>query len=185
MSVRKYTGWNRNERTITGGATNQFIGLIFEADDDCTAVGVHVELSLCPEAPTTPDAHFNLTGWARIVVNRAGNLIPLILPSDQWWDPDVVDSFNDEDSGDSWAIVPFGIGGGLSASNLVGNTVTGAAANGLAPYAVTGLNLVLSPKTKRKLRRGDQVIVDLQYSNGAAGNGVVQESVVGTIFIEG
>lgn len=169
-STRKYVGFNRNERQIDGGATNQFTALRFTADDDMTVLGCHVEIALASEPPIAPGGSSNLAGYARIVVNRAGNGIPVIVPDLAWSiDAAQASQLNDADAGDTWAITAFALG---AARIGVEGTSQG-----------SSQNLVLSPATKRKLRRGDTIEVELQYSNGGTQQTATQEAVVGTLFV--
>lgn len=173
--VQKYTGFQRNERTITAGSTNQFSVLQFVADDDCTVVGVSAEVVIASE-PTdaATAANFSAAGYARLVVNRAGNTRPTTaVTSVASWGQQEADTLNDADAGDTWAISGLAIaGGGVISANS---------------SAQTSQNdrTTLAPRTKRKLRRGDSVEIETQYSNGGNGNAVFQEVVIGTIFIEG
>lgn len=172
--TRKFTGFNRNERTIPAGVTTQFAALVYTCEDQGgeTVVSVHVEIALGQEPPTATGAA-NVAGYARLCVNRAGNVIPLIQPNVDWDTVTVADTLNDEDSGDTWAITPFALGG--SVQPVAFGAVTGGA-----------VHLVLSPKTKRSLRKGDEMYVELNYSNGGGvDNAIIQEAVTGTTFIQG
>lgn len=177
--VRKYTGYNRNERTIAPAATNQFAALRYTCEDQGgeTVVSIHVELALNPEMLTDVGTS-NVAGYARLVVNRAGNVIPVVLTAFDWGEtaltPNII---NDEDSGDTWAITPFAFGAGLVLTPLI----SGAGMGGTGP-----VHLTLSPKTKRSLRKGDTVDVEIQYSNSGTGaSQPLQEVVTGTVFIQG
>lgn len=168
--VRKWTGWNRNERNITIGASQQFDALLFQAEEDTTIVMCHVEIAMCLE-PATDPGQSSLAGYARLRINRAGNAIPLIQPSDDWDAVGGTDTLSDADSMDTWAITPFALANS-------GFTLTG-------PGSPSGpVHLTLSPKTKRSLRRGDSLSVEINYSNGGNQNAAHQESVTGTIFTQ-
>lgn len=172
--VRKYVGFDRNERTIPAGTRSQFGDtLVFTADDDCTVVGISVEIAIAAEANESGGTTHSAAGYGRLVVNRAGNTVPLIEPTTSWSATDEADTLNDEDAGDTWAISPIAVAG------------NGAVFVSGAGYTSQNDRIVLAPRTKRKLRRGDQIYVETQYSNGGVGNAVFQEVVTGTIFIEG
>lgn len=174
--VAKFTGFYRNERTIAPAATNQFATLQYTCEDaDETVVGIHVEIAMNPEG-LTDEGSSNVAGYARIVVNRAGNTIPVVVSSQGWADVVTASNLNDEDTGDTWAITPFALGSTLGVLGVTGVGLMGS----------TGLHLVLSPATKRSLRKGDTVEVEIQYSNsGTGGSQPIQEVVTGTIFIHG
>lgn len=175
----KYTGYARNERTIAPGATNQFGTLTYTCADQGgeTIVSIHAEVSMNPETLTDP-GQSNIAGYARLVVNRQGNTIPVIAPFDDWSATGSVNGINDEDAGDTWAIVPFSFGTGLVITPLI---------SGAGMAGGTAAHVVLSPKTKRTLRKGDSVQVEIQYSNGAGGSASqpIQEVVTGTLFVQG
>lgn len=178
MVTRKYTGFARAERTISAAATNQFGALQYDCEDQGgeTIVSVHVEIALNPEN-LTDGGSSNVAGYARLVVNRSGNTIPVIVPSTDWDTTAVADAINDEDAGDTWAITPFAFG-----TAFVGAVIPAGA--GLS--GTTGVHLILSPKTKRSLRKGDALIVELQYSNsGTGGAQPIQECITGTLFVTG
>lgn len=172
MTVTKYTQWNRNERNITLGASQQFTPLVFTAEDNCTIVGIIVDIALGLEMPADPGST-SLAGYARIAIYRQGAAIPLIAPNGTWNTTGTaqVDTLLDEDSGDTWAIVPFAMAAAFGAGVALG-----------AGGPAGPVQLHLSPGTKRSLRRGDQCVVELQYSNGGDQNSANQESVTGTIF---
>lgn len=175
--TRKFTGWTRNERTIAAGATNQFNPLIYTCEDQGgeTIVSVHVEIALGAEPGTTESAS-NLAGYARLVINRAGNVIPQLGTTGDWDATTTPDTINDEDAGDTWAITPWALGGIVVAGVIFADSASGAGP----------IHLTLSPKTKRSLRKGDTLEVEIQYSNGGGtGNGIAQEAVTGTVFVQG
>lgn len=176
--VRKYTAFARAERTIAPAATNQFAGLIYTCEDQGgeTIVSVHVELALNPENLTDAGTS-NVAGFARLVIQRAGNSGPVIVPSADWDDVTTADVLNDADAGDTWAITPFAFGAGLVITPLI---------SGAGMSATGPVHLVLSPKTKRSLRKGDTMQVDIQYSNSGTGaSQPVQEAITATCFVQG
>lgn len=171
MTATKYTQFARAERNITLLPTSQqFTPLVFTSDDDITIVGIIVDIALGLEAPTDAGS-VSLAGYARIAIYRAGQAIPLIVP-DSLWNVGATPATNtllDGDAGDTWAIVPFAI---ASATGSL-------AAPGGGP---SNIQLHMSPGTKRSLRRGDQCVVEINYSNGGNQNAGNQESVTGTLF---
>lgn len=176
--VEKYTQFARNERNITLGASQQFTPLVFTAEDDTVIVGVMVEIAMGLEMPTDAGST-SLAGYARLAVYPQGAAIPLVQPNGTWNTTAVaqVDTLLDEDSEDTWAITPFAM-----ASAFVNAAIAGIGSGGGAgPY----VHLKLAPATKRRLRRGDQLVVELNYSNGGNQNSAHQEVVTGTLFTQG
>lgn len=173
--VEKYTQFARNERNITLGASQQFTPLVFTAEDDTVIVGVMVEIALGLEMPTDPGS-VSLGGYARLAVYPQGAAIPLVVPNGTWNTTGTaqVDTLLDEDSEDTWAITPFAM------------AATFAAGVALAAGGPAGpVHLKLAPATKRRLRRGDQLVVEMNYSNGGDQNSAHQEVVTGTLFTQG
>lgn len=188
MALAKYMVLSDRERQVAGGNADQFRVAQYTAPENTTIVSVMVELAFSAEPlePTLGYEHANIGGIARLVVKRAGMTIPTLnrnpddpdtgvpaLTAD--WDALPPESggtqgtLNDGDTGDTWAISPFA----LSASGS--NDRPGYGGND---------RVILAPKTKRTLRRGDALILETWYSNAGADQGVIQEIAVGTLFVQ-
>lgn len=164
----KYQAMRFVERSVAGGATDIFTALRYIAPEDQTVIGVHVEIALSMESlePVATYEHNNIGGVARLVIFKAAQTETTPVSAEDW-DALANATLNDADCGDTWAMVPFAL------SSSGSNTIPGHATN---------IQLMLSPKTKRKLRREDELRVQLIYTNSGDDTGTIQEITTGTLF---
>lgn len=168
MGLQKYLVWARYEQSLPAATTQQHEVLSFEAPEDGTVVGIIAELAIGFEEPTSGNNTAAVAGYARLVVNRAGNTIPTVLPNvtlagslpADWDAVGASDTLQDADTGDTWAIQAIGHG----------------------PGATTRVLLV--PKTKRKLRRQDKVSLETNLSNGGGITVVMNTSAIGQLWYQ-
>lgn len=170
--IRVNTQWNRAENTITGdtGSAQQTL-LSYRAQQDETLVSVLAQVALSLEPNLTAVTSSNLAGFVRLKILRLGQQSNIVQPNVLWNEPSdllgvtetlgVNDLRDDRDVGETWAVVPFALGSG-----------TGSGERQM---------LVLAPHTKRKLARGDQLVLDANWSNSASSNAILAWSATGTL----
>lgn len=160
----KYQGFNIEEQAgIVAAGAYQAVLFNDLADEDMTIVKCHVEIAIGTEEGTTADLgnQWSITGVARLVISGRGqDASGAITGNNAPFDTSIAGTINDEDKGDTWAMSPFVL------------TSRG-----------QPIRIELSPKTKRKLRKGDQFLVTLDGTNsGADTSPAVQSAATVTMF---
>lgn len=154
---------------MTGDTGSAQLGMLsYRCQETETMVSVLAQVALSLEPNLTAVTSGNLAGFVRLKITRLGAQANVVQPQLIWNEQTDVDGAlapvndlpDDRDVGETWAIVPFALSSG-----------TGSGERQL---------IVLSPKTKRKLNRGDLLIVDMNYSNSASSNAILAWSVTGT-----